>query len=230
MRAGTSPDAVVQHVLDGRVSTLTLDTARLRVQSIDADALIAYVRSLPDIEWPRVTAGEAVYTRRCAACHGPFGAPSGVSPPGVQRPRNLADPAWQHEFSDEELVVAVRHGRAGMPGLVPRVSEADARNVAAFVRLFSPGFETYSRYCAACHGERGDGLGGVSTAQPTPAATFDRAYLAAHDNETLRRSVLHMLDSDQPRMPHFRGRLSPAEAGAIVRWFRSNAGVSTPHP
>jgi mono/diheme cytochrome c family protein len=107
-----------------------------------------------------------------------------------------------------------------MPGLTPRLSEAQAHDVAAFVRLLSPGYVVYSQYCAQCHGNRGIGVGSFAESFPAPTVVFDRAYFAHHDADQLRVAVWHMLQQHQPAMPHFRGALSEAEAAAIVRYLR----------
>jgi mono/diheme cytochrome c family protein len=210
-----STDAVVRRILDGGSLQLPLDLPALRARATDTQHVIGYLRRLPEVDWVSVDAGAAVYAKRCELCHGAFGRAPAVLPPGVRAPRDLSEPAFQ-AMSNAELVAAVRHGREGMPGLVPRLSDGEARAAAAYVRLMSPGFETYSQYCAACHGIRGRSDGpGVS------AVVFDRAYFATRDPEELRRRVWHMIDEHGSQMPHFRASLSPAEAAAIVEWLRA---------
>jgi mono/diheme cytochrome c family protein len=224
----TAPtNAVVRRVLDGRKLTLALDAQAARARAADVESLVVYLQRLPSIDWRTADAGKEIYSARCAPCHGPYGHPSGAPPPGVRAPRDFADPAFQQTVSKADLIPAVRHGRAGMPALVPRLNETDAAQVAAFVRLLSPGFTTYTQYCATCHGEHGIGSGSFAESSMQPTAIFDRAYFAHHDPEALRSQVWHMLEEHQPSMPHFRGRLSEADVRAIVKYLEQ--GQSAHH-
>lgn len=211
-------DEVVRRVLDGR---LTFDPPAMRARAADVESLVAYLRRLPDVDWHAADAGAALYAERCEVCHGIYGRPSGAPPPGVRTLRDLSDPALQRTVSDADLVAAVRHGRAGMPALTPRLTASQATQVAAFVRLLSPGHTTYTQYCATCHGDHGVGSGSFAEAYRAPTAIFDRAYFARHDDEDLQRNVWHMLEDHQPAMPHFRGTLSSAQVRAILRYVKS---------
>lgn len=211
---------LARRVLDGRTLTLALDLPAMRRRAADVETLVAYMQRLPGIDWHSVDEGRLRYDDRCAACHGFYGTPPAPPPAGVRPPRPLADPAFQASVGDEAMVEIVRHGREGMPALTPRLSEADAVLVASFVRVLSPGFETYDQYCAICHGDHGIPDTSLGDAAPGPTSTFDRAYFARHDPEALRGSVWHMLDEHQPSMPHFRGVLTTAEAQAVVDYLK----------
>jgi mono/diheme cytochrome c family protein len=226
VRKSASADDVVRQVLDGRKQPVALDPQAIRARAADVESLVAYLQRIPTVDWRAADEGELIYAVRCQPCHGAYGHPTGALPPGVHAPRDFTDPAFQRTVSDAELLTAVRHGRAGKPALTPRVSEAQARQLAAFVRLLSPGFTTYSQYCANCHGEHGIGSGSFGESSMQPTAIFDRAYFARHDAEALRGKVWHMLEEHQPSMPHFRGTLSESEVRAIVEYLRAR---SAPH-
>lgn len=211
---------LVRRIVDGRRLLLAVDVPAMRARATNVESLVAYLKRLPTVDWPAVDQGWATYIDRCAACHGPFGAPPAAPPPGVRPPRDLADAGFQAATSEAELVEAVRHGRRGMPALTPRLDERQAAQVAAFVRLLSPGFETYAQYCAACHGDHGVPSGSFGEADLQPTVAFDRAYFARHDAEALRASVWHMLDRHEPMMPHFAGVITDAEAAAIIEYLR----------
>lgn len=213
---------LVRRIVDGRRLLLTLDIPAMRARARDVESLVAYLQRLPIIDWPAVDQGSAIYIDRCAACHGPFGAPPAPPPPGVRPPRDLADAGFQAATGEADLVEAVRHGRRGMPALTPRLDERQAAQVAAFVRLLSPGFATYAQYCAACHGDHGVPGGSFGEADLQPTVAFDRAYFARHDPDALRTSVWHMLDRHQPMMPHFAGVITDAEAAAIIEYLRGS--------
>jgi mono/diheme cytochrome c family protein len=144
-------------------------------------------------------------------------------PAGVGTPRDLSDPAWQRSVSDAELVTVVRHGRKGMPALLPRIEESDARAIAAFVRLLSPGYEMYERYCTSCHGEDGRGGGGLVEA-PAPTVVFDAAYFTRRDPEEVRAAVWHMIGQHKTAMPHLRDELDETTARTIVEYLKGADG------
>jgi len=154
-------DALVKRVLDGSRLPLGLDVAALRRHSDEVGAIERHVRKFPQLDWVAVENGWAIFAERCAVCHGPFGEPRAALPDGVKAPGNLQSEAFQSSVTDAQLMKAVRHGRKGMPALVPRLREDEAANVAAFVRVLSPGFQSYSMFCGQCHGDDGVGVGNI---------------------------------------------------------------------
>jgi mono/diheme cytochrome c family protein len=218
-------DQLVARLRDGAPITLAPDPRALKQRLRHLENLTAHLQRLPDVSWKRVDEGAAIYGARCAQCHGPFGQPLAAStlPPGVQRPpRDLRDPAFQRSTSDAELLVAMQHGKNGMPAIPGVRDEQQAQSVLVFVRLLSPGFETYSYYCAACHGDDGRGNGVFATGKNAPQVVFDRAWIAAKDPEQLRIDVVHMMAAHGATMPHFRSRLSDDELRAVVRYLRAD--------
>jgi len=213
-------DALVQRVRMGTPLSLAREPLVARARAVEVEVLVTHLQRLPTVEWPLVERGKEIYVDRCEVCHGPYGQPCSAPPAGVRPPEDLALPSFQRAHSDTELLIAVRHGRAGMPGLVPRVDESGARALAAFVRLLSPGFELYSRYCASCHGDDGRPDKGPLGAVSRPTVVFDRAYFASRDPEAVRASAWHMLDSERLAMPHLRKSLSEAQTRAILEYVR----------
>jgi mono/diheme cytochrome c family protein len=212
---------LARRVLDGRGLQLAFDLPALKARAKEVESLVVYMRRLPEVDWPQVEEGEWVYTRRCEDCHGRYGEPGEELPPGVRKPRDLSDPAFQRSTSEAELEIAVSHGRDGMPGLVPRLGEGEARLVALYVRHLSPGHETYSQYCANCHGADGRGVGSFGEAMPLPTIAFDRDYFRRSDGERVRAEAWHMLEEHQPSMPHLREALSEDEARSIIEHLRT---------
>jgi mono/diheme cytochrome c family protein len=214
---------LVRRILDGAPLALTLDPNALATRAADVEAIVAHLERLPTIDWRLVERGEEMWVDRCELCHGPFGHPGPILPAGVRPPRDLSDPSFQRTHSDHELRVLARHGRNGMPAIPGLGSDADATALVGFIRLLSPGYTTYERYCASCHGDDGRGAGGEITDSPPvrPTVVFDRRYLASHDAEYLRTRVWHMLAERKPQMPHFRGKLTEPQVRAIVEYLKS---------
>lgn len=215
-----STDDLVRRVREGRSLPLGVDLDMLKKRATEVESIISHMKRLPAIDWRRVEAGWETYVDRCEACHGPYGRPGRLLPAGVRAPRDLSDPDYQSRMTDEDLLITVRHGRDHMPALVPRVPEVEGPALAAFVRLLSPGFELYSRHCAACHGDDGRGVGSLIETMRVPTVIFDRAYFRRREPEQIRHAVWHMLDEHQPAMPHFRWSLTEGETRAIVEYLK----------
>lgn len=216
-----STDDLVRRVREGTPLQIALDPAALRARASEVEAIATHLKRLPDVNWRLAERGQELYVDRCEPCHGPYGRPEAAAPPGVPWPRDLSDPTVQRTMSDEALLAAVRHGRAGMPAIVPRIDERDGRALAAFVRLLSPGFEQYTRYCAACHGDDGRGDGGLDALSYRPPVVFDRAYFVRRNPEEVRQAVWHMVQREKPAMPHLRTRLGEHDARAVIEYLKS---------
>jgi mono/diheme cytochrome c family protein len=214
---------LARRVRSGTPLPLALDLNALRQHAGDVEELVAHLKRLPSINWDVVEQGWALYVDRCETCHGPTGKPPAT---GGHRPTDLSDEAFQKSVSNDALVDAVRHGRQGMPALTPRVSIEEGRKIAAFVRLFSPGFSTYSRICSNCHADDGRGvhsLGEVIGEEiPLPAVIFDKQYFARRSPEQIRHSVWHMLSMHKPQMPHFRYVLKQSQLEAILNYLKAS--------
>lgn len=213
-------EELVERVLQGRKLLLALDPDQMRQHAADVESLISYLRRLAQANWALIEKGWNLYSSRCVQCHGVYGKPPAQLPKGVAAARDLATAEFQKSVNDAALHDAVRHGRQGMPALTPQVSGGDARALAGFVRLLSPGFETYQRYCATCHGDDGRGERTPGSAEAHPQVAFDRAFFASRDPEALRTQVWHMLREKKPAMPHFRDQLEPPQARAIVDFLK----------
>jgi mono/diheme cytochrome c family protein len=219
-RAGD--DALVERIRHGRPLGLHADSTKLRERAGDTETLVAHVQRLPRLAWDRIERGEEIYVDRCEICHGPFGRPPAVLPRGVMTsPRDLSDPAYQRATSDAALLERVRHGHRAMPAISGFDVAENREALVAYLRLLSPGYTQYSRFCASCHGDDGRGPGVDWASEKRPDVVFDAAYLAKTDPEVLRRKVWHMLDDRQPQMPHMSRGLRPSEVRAILGFLRS---------
>jgi mono/diheme cytochrome c family protein len=97
---------------------------------------------------PDVLAGQALYARNCAVCHGPRGLGDGPSAVGfATKPANLADGRLLNALPDEFLINVILNGgpaeglSSGMPPFRGLVGEDQARQIVAYVRtLAAPPF------------------------------------------------------------------------------------------
>jgi mono/diheme cytochrome c family protein len=212
--------ALVRRIRDGRPLALTRDRRALDRWLADTDALVDHVERLARSDRSVTDDGRRLWAVRCERCHGRFGTP----PPDVpnEAPDDLADPAVQRRFDDRELRDAARHGVPGMPALDPPVSAQDARLLAAYVRLLSPGLALYARVCASCHGEDGRPVD-LPPGLRRPVVTFDATWLAGTTRAERETAVWHMLADERPRMPHLAAALGERDAAAIVEWLRAQA-------
>lgn len=56
-----------------------------------------------------------IFSGRCTPCHGQTGAGDGAASASLSpRPRNLQDPAWQKEVSDEYIEKIIKYGGAAV--------------------------------------------------------------------------------------------------------------------
>ena len=189
-------------------------------RSTETEALEEFLRSIPSVGWPLVDAGRAFYLNHCENCHGPYGHGDGAALDRSRRaPRDLSDSSFQHQVTDQELGMLVRHAKPEMPKLHPRPSEADTPALVSFVRLLSPGYELYYRYCVSCHGPHG--RSGETKAGGRPRFVFDERYFRSLYPEELRERIWHMLRGVKPEMPHFEATLTPGDVRAILAYLRA---------
>jgi mono/diheme cytochrome c family protein len=215
-----STEDLTRRIRTGAPLNLALDVPALREHAEDVEALAAHLRRLPSVDWRRVEYGQQVYVDRCELCHGPAGEPGPMAPVSARPPRDLAEPEFQRQITDEDLARAVRHGRNAMRAPSPPVATAEIPPLVAFIRMLSPGFTLYDRYCAACHGDDGRGAGAFATDAHYPTVVFDAAYFRRRDPEQVRAAIWHMLSQQQPAMPHLRATLNETDARAIITFLK----------
>lgn len=81
----------------------------------------------------RTNAPAAIYGRKCASCHGKDGRANTIK--GKSRSaRNLTDPQWQDDVSDERIFNSIMNGRGKMPRYANKLSEADINSLVTYVR------------------------------------------------------------------------------------------------
>ena len=213
---------LAERIREGKAMRLEFRPESISRQAADTEALYQFLKKLPQAPWKSVDAGTEIYYERCTPCHDRYGHAEPVLPSGVtRRPQDLSDGAFQTGIGDRELRLLVRHGRRSMPAVLPRVTEAESVDLVRFVRLLSPGYELYDRFCSTCHGLHGEGATGALLTGPAPHFAFDAIYFRTRTADETRQAIWHMLEDKTPTMPHFGDTLSSPEVEAILLYLRS---------
>ena len=117
----------------------------IAVLGVVAVNMIVVVAFLPDpAPPPNTSTGQRLYLLRCATCHGTRGTGSWRATLFLIRPGNLADSRRMAGFSDQYLFDIIKHGgsplgKPGMPSFGFHLSDAEIRELAAYVRSLSAG-------------------------------------------------------------------------------------------
>jgi mono/diheme cytochrome c family protein len=221
---------LVARILLGKDLSVPLSEAAVQETENDTAALLAYLRRLPTISWKQVAAGQQVYDSLCVTCHGIYGRGDGLMSPSLTpRPRDLTDAQYQRQLKDSELLRIVTEGHGAMPAAGDVLTAEDRRAVVAFVRVLSPGYELYDRFCEVCHGAQGippevaqrELFSGEGAQAKMPV--FDKKYLQAHNDKQLQGWVRQMLKQYSTAMPHFGGDLNAEDVRQILAYLRSLA-------
>lgn len=229
--AEKSEKQFIAWLLSGKAYKVKLkDTASPQTDT-EVKALLAHIKKLPSISWSEIEAGQEVYDNLCVNCHGLYGHGDGSLASQMPGPLpDLSATDYQTRHSDEELVQIITKGKEAMPGTEDILSAQEIKNVIAYIRLLSPGYESYDRFCAACHGANGTPIDIVTYTEDEKdyaefeslnLLSFDAAYLKAHTDKQLIPKIQHMLKSQRLTMPHFAGYLKPEEAREIFRYLHN---------
>jgi len=96
--------------------------------------------TVPDLGY-NAREGRALFRHYCVTCHGAEGHGDGFNAYNLDpKPRDLADPAFQAERSDDDLAAVIRSGggvaglSTGMPPWGRTLAERQVRNIVDFVR------------------------------------------------------------------------------------------------
>ena len=223
---------LIARILLGKDLSVPLAPEAVKDNKEDVASLLTYLRRLPTISWEPVAVGQQAYDSLCVSCHGIYGRGDGLMSPSLSpQPRDLSDPTYQKKVTDDELFRIISEGRGAMPGVADVISVEDRRAIVTFIRLFSPGYELYDRFCGVCHGATGvppeiaqkelfeELLGKDAPRTETPV--FDKKYMQTHTDAHLREWVRHMLKEHRSVMPHFGGDLNAEEVRQILAYLRS---------
>jgi glucose dehydrogenase/cytochrome c553 len=169
-------------------------------------------------------AGEDLYNRQCALCHGLNRA---GTPPATPSLVNV-----EQRVGETKVVDTIRHGAGRMPSF-PNIDQAELRALLAFLRtpagsgrerelapapaeseasaFNSAGGTAYRSHCASCHGERMEGK---------PPSTPTLQGVSARMTAAQITEQIHLGKGMMPAMPNIQG----AELEALLRYL----GVGAP--
>lgn len=220
---------LVARILLGKDLKVPFAPAAVPDTEAEVTALLGHLRRLPTITWDKVHAGEDVYDSLCVSCHGVYGRGDGPMASALPAPpRDLSSPPYQSQANDEDLFRIISEGKGAMPGAKDVLKAEDLRAVVAFLRVLSPGYEFYDRFCTSCHGSEGrppalafQEAFGTPLGQEEQPPAFDQAYMQTHTDEHLRVWVRHMLKENRVGMPHFAGELNAEQVRQILTYLRN---------
>jgi cytochrome c oxidase cbb3-type subunit III len=176
-----------------------------------------------------VEQGAALYTQYCAMCHGSDG--EGYS---ADEANALANPDFLKSADDAYIAAGIVRGRPGTPMSAwgkekgGPLGPAEVSAILAFMRSWQTepsvdlgqapvhgdalkGAELYERWCAACHGKRGEGGQYLKLGNPIFLETAGDAFI---------RYAIDQGRRNTPMMA-YRSILSPKEIDDVVAYVRS---------
>jgi mono/diheme cytochrome c family protein len=124
------------------VLVIALSAAGLSAQKPGGNPDAAKVKNPVAASAASVKAGEALFQKNCAFCHGAGGKGDGKLAPKGTTPADLTDAKWDFGSTDGEIHAIVLTGTvpAGgkMPGVKGRISDADVWNIVNYIRTLGP--------------------------------------------------------------------------------------------
>lgn len=123
----------------------------------------------------------STWQNNCVSCHGRAGAGDGPQA-ALYQPRDLGDPEFQAQVSDQQLLESIQKGKGKMPGFA--LPEGTAQGLVRLVRLMSrkptpePSAAPAETRSGAPVSPSADGTGAATpsttaSAAPTPIATVE---------------------------------------------------------
>ena len=106
-------------------------------QSGGANPEAAKIKNPVPVSPESIAAGETVYRRRCAACHGADGKGGPPKEDFLKAASNLIDDQYDHGSSDGEMFFVIKNGVPPdlvMDGWGERISDTDIWNVVNYLR------------------------------------------------------------------------------------------------
>jgi len=181
---------------------------------------------------PDPSKGRAIYTDKCAPCHGADGFGDGPRSVGLPNPvAAIGTTAIAHESTPIQWYTIISQGNIErfMPPF-QSLTERQRWDVVAYIYSLSAppesvaeGAALFQVMCTNCHGEGGKGDGAlVDTFSGPPPDFSDQEYMAGKSGTDFYKSIVGGI---LPDMPPFEDQLSENERWALSDYIRSLAFV-----
>ncbi len=183
------------------------------------------------VNMPDADTGLAIFTNRCAGCHGPLGGGDGELAVNLPAPpKSFADPAYRRSAVPSAMFNTVMNGNltVGMPPFGPGsensdpIAEPDIWNLVAGVYSLSTpasvieqGRQIYDSDCAACHGDSGEGDGSMAGTETELLDLTRPDYWFRQSNEMVFAAI------ESGRIPAHDYDLSEDARWAVVDFART---------
>ncbi len=175
---------------------------------------------------PDPTAGKALFTEKCAPCHGSAGLGDGPQAAGLPNPvAALGTPELARNATPGQWYMVVTQGNMEkfMPPF-PSLNDRQRWDVIAYAfSLSEPAAsleqakQNYQENCAVCHGETGKGDGPQAAGLRMPNFT-DQEKMAGLSSAALYQSIS---EGKAPDMPAWGDKLSEDERWGLAAYLRS---------
>ena len=179
-----------------------------------------------------------LYHNYCSVCHGDKGdgrsrAQNSLTPP----PRDFTTPDSATQLTRARIINAIQNGRSGtaMVAWKSQLSQKEIEGLADYVRTaFMPamtaldgsrGRGVYTKNCAVCHGDKGDGRSRAQASLMPPPRDFTSP--AAKTELTLPRMITSVTyGRPDTAMAGFKTQLSTSDISAVVDYIRTGIMAS----
>ncbi len=177
---------------------------------------------------PDPVKGEAIYTEKCAPCHGSEGMGDGQRTTQLTVPVSaIGSPEVARRSTPAEWFTLVTQGNLErfMPPF-PSLTDRQKWDVIAYVYTLSvseevvaEGAALYQENCAQCHGSTGQGNGPKASDLSTPVQDYtDQSYMADISASDLFEAISAGVPPD---MPAYGERMSADERWALTAFLRT---------
>jgi len=188
----------------------------------------------PELSSFVLSAGKAVFSENCAACHQSGGGGKlGFFP-------NLTDDDWMYGGSFEKIHQTISQGRRGyMPGFAEALDKEQIESLASYVLSLSGNkvdankaakgdqlFHSHTAACFYCHGDDGKGRQDIGSANLTDKVWLWADVPSATDDVSKLAAVKNVISAGLAKgvMPAWDGRIKPEQMKLLTVYVHELGG------